>query len=88
MITSKQRSYSMKAPSRSKTLIDLKKLNTLGAEGCPACGRKFELGEAVVLACGNWEGQKYIHEDEATFDKETNSYYERRYYKGMKENSG
>jgi hypothetical protein len=69
----------------SKTLIDLEKHNTLNPEGCPACGRKFELGEPVVLACGNWEGERYIHEDEATLDKETNAYYERRYYETMKE---
>ena len=75
-----RKDYPMKGPSRSKTLVDLEKLNTLGVEGCPACERKFELGEVVVSACGNWEGQKYIHEDEATFDKETNTYYERRYY--------
>ena len=70
----------MKSHSKSKTLIDLEKVNTLNPEGCPACGRKFELGEPVVLACGNWEGEMYIHEDEATFDKKTNSFYERRYY--------
>ncbi len=75
----------MKAHARSKTLIDLEKLNTLNTEGCPACGKKFELGEPVVLACGNWEGERYIHEDEAAFDKKTNSHYERRYYEAMKE---
>jgi hypothetical protein len=64
-----------------KTLIDLEKLNTLNPEGCPACGRQFELGEAVVLAGGNWPGKRFIHEDEATFDKKTNSYYERKYYR-------
>lgn len=78
----------MEIHRKPKTLIDLEKLNTFGVEGCPACGRKFEFGEAVVLACGNWEGQKYIHEDEATFDKETNTYYDRRYYEAMKESSG
>jgi hypothetical protein len=78
----------METHRKPKTLIDLEKLNTLGVEGCPACGRKFELGEVVVSACGNWEGQKYIHEDDASFDKETNTYYERRYYKAMKESSG
>lgn len=78
----------METHPKPKTLIDLEKLNTFGAQGCPACGRSFELGEAVVLACGNWEGQKYIHEDEATFDKETNTYYDRRYYEAMKESSG
>ncbi|MFB0520039.1 MAG: hypothetical protein ACETWD_01265 [Desulfatiglandales bacterium] len=75
----------MKTSKRSKTLIDLEKLNILNIEGCPACGRKFALGELVVLACGNWEGERYIHEDEAAFDKETNSYYERRYYEKTSE---
>lgn len=70
----------MKAHGKSKTLIDLEKLNTLNPEGCPACGRRFELGEPVVLAFGNWQGKRYIHEDEAVFDKETDSYSERRYY--------
>lgn len=70
----------MKAHTRSKTLIDLERLNMLNTKGCPACGRKFQLGELVLLACGNWEGERYIHEDEATFNKKTNSYYERRYY--------
>ncbi|UCF73031.1 MAG: hypothetical protein JSW35_00745 [Deltaproteobacteria bacterium] len=75
----------MKTRKRSKTLIDLEKLNTLNREGCPACGRKFALGELVVLACGNWEGERYIHEDEAAFDRETNAYYERRYYEKTSE---
>jgi hypothetical protein len=35
----------------------------------------------VVLACGKWEGKRYIHEDEAIFNKKTSSYYEKRYYK-------
>ena len=70
----------METHRKSKILIDLEKLNTFGARGCPACGRSFELGEVVVPACGNWEGQKYIHENEAIFDKNTGQYYERRYY--------
>jgi len=68
----------------SKTLIDLEKLNTLNPEGCPACGSMFELGEPIVLACGNWEEERYIHEDEATLDRKTNAYCERRYYETMK----
>jgi len=70
----------METHRKSKILIDLEKLNTFGAQGCPACGRSFELGEVVVSACGNWEGQKYIHENEAVFDKNTGLYYERAYY--------
>ena len=48
------------------TIIDLEKLNSLNDEGCPACGRKFNLGDPVVIACGAWEGPpKFIHENEA-----------------------
>jgi hypothetical protein len=69
---------------RLKILMDLEKLNTLNEEGCLACSRKFTLGEEVVLARGKWKGFKYIHEDEAFFDKKTNEYYERRYYLNRK----
>jgi hypothetical protein len=71
----------METNHKGRILIDLEKLNTIGAEGCLACGKKFELGEAVVKACGSWEGARYIHEDEAVYDKGTKSYYEQRYYK-------
>jgi hypothetical protein len=71
----------METSHKGRILIDLEKLNTFGAEGCPACGKNFELGEAVVPALGMWEGERYIHEDEATYDENTNSYYERGYYK-------
>jgi hypothetical protein len=67
-------------PSEQKIILYLEKLNELNAEGCPACNRKFTLGETVVLACGPWEGTKYIHENEAVFDKKTALYYERRCY--------
>jgi hypothetical protein len=67
----------MENKTKIRILIDLEKLNTLNKEGCAACGRKFTLGEEVVLARGNWEGVKYIHENEAFFDKNTNEHYER-----------
>ena len=71
--------------NRLKTIIDLEKLNTFNAEGCVACGRKFVLGEPVVLACGAWEGEpKYIHENEAVFDEATATYIERRCYESRK----
>ena len=70
----------METDHKNRILIDLEKLNTPGAQGCPVCGRSFELGEVVVLACGNWDGQKYIHESEATFDKNTGLHYERGYH--------
>jgi hypothetical protein len=71
--------------NRLKTIIDLEKLNSLNEEGCPACGRKFTLGEPVVMACGAWEGQpKYIHENEAIFDPATSTYFERRCYESRK----
>jgi hypothetical protein len=71
--------------NRFKTIIDLEKLNRLNEEGCPACNRKFALGEPVVLACGSWEGEpKYIHENEAVFDETTATYFERRCYQSRK----
>ncbi len=71
--------------NRYKTIIDLEKLNRLNAEGCPACGRKFTLGEPVVLACGAWEGEpKYIHENEAIFDSASGTYFESRCYASRK----
>ena len=74
------------AKSRLKTIIDLETLNRLNEEGCPACGRKFTLGEPVVLACGAWEGKpKLIHENEAVFDETTASYFEKRCYESRKE---
>ena len=75
----------MESQRKLKILIDLEKLNTLNREGCLACGQKFTLGEEVVLARGKWEGFKYIHENEAVFDKKTNENYEKRYYEAMKE---
>jgi hypothetical protein len=66
---------------RAKFIIDLEKLNSLNEEGCPACGRKFNLGETAVLACGDWEGgPKLIHENEAVYDQKSATYYERRCY--------
>jgi hypothetical protein len=64
------------SPKKQKILIDLEKLNRLNAEGCPVCKRKFTLGETVVIAYGPWQGAKYIHENEAVFDKTTSIYYE------------
>ena len=71
---------------KHKTIIDLEKLNELNEEGCPACGRKFTLGEPVVIACGAWDGPpKLIHENEAVFDSQTETYFERRCYASRKE---
>ena len=77
----------MTTKGKLKILIDLEKINTL-TEGCLACGRKFALGEEVVLACGKWPGFKYIHENEAVFDQKTNCHYEQGYYEAMKKGSG
>jgi hypothetical protein len=67
----------MEKKRKLKILIDLEKLNTLNEEGCPACRGKFTLGEEVVLAHGSWPGLRYIHENEAFFDRNTNEHYER-----------
>ena len=64
-----------------KILKDLEKQNRLNAEGCLACGKKFSLGDEVVLARGKWKGYKYIHKNEAVFDKHSNEHYERGYYR-------
>jgi hypothetical protein len=70
----------METGKKGRILINLEKLNTLGSRSCPACGKIFEFGEAVVPALGTWEGERYIHENEAVYDKENEAYYERRYY--------
>jgi hypothetical protein len=78
----------MADPARKKHtfMIDLEKLNTLNAEGCPACGHKFTLGETVVLACGAWEGcPKLIHENEAIWDSRSGSFFERACYTSRKD---
>ena len=68
-------------PRLQKIILDVEKVNSLNAEGCPACGKKFSLGDSVVPACGAWEGgAKYIHESEAVFDRKTSSFVERRCY--------
>ncbi len=61
-----------------KKIVDLEMINTL-TKGCPACGKNFTLGESVVMACGAWEGgPRYIHENEAVFDRRTSTYVERK----------
>ena len=67
-------------PQKKKFIMDLEKLNTYNAEGCPACGMKFNLGDTVVVACGTWEGGKFIHENEAVFDERISAYVERKCY--------
>ncbi len=59
-------------------LVNLEMINTL-TSGCPGCGRPFNLGDSVIMACGAWEGgPKYIHENEAVFDPKTSTYVERK----------
>jgi hypothetical protein len=73
------------AEKGNRIVIDLAKLNELNAEGCPACGNKFTLGETAVVACGAWEGgPKIIHENEAVWDPQTSTYVERRCYEARK----
>ena len=69
----------MRTAQPKKFIIDLALLNQFNAEGCPACGHKFNLGDPVVGACGAWEGgPRLIHEHEAVFDKTNASYVEKR----------
>ena len=70
---------------KPKIIMDLEALNTTNAEGCPACGNKFNLGDTAVLACGAWgTGPRYIHENEAVKDAKTSQYFERRYFTSLK----
>ena len=63
----------------NRFIMDLAHLNALNAQGCAACGRKFTLGDPVVVACGAWEGgPRVIHEQEAVFDRSSGGYIERR----------
>jgi hypothetical protein len=72
---------------KHRIMIDLERLNSLNAEGCLACGQKFNLGDQAVLARGNWQGFKFIHEHEAVWDGRTQAHYERRHYAAMRKAS-
>lgn len=62
-----------------ETIIDREMLMTL--KRCPACNQPFNLGDPVVLACGDWHGPpRLIHESEAIFDQEQSIYIERGCY--------
>ncbi len=69
----------MKDPrkARQMVLLDHEKLNLLNPERCAACGGTFTLGETVVLACGAWEGAKYVHEMDAVWDAAAGAFVER-----------
>lgn len=68
-----------------KYIVDLNILNTHNKRGCESCNQKFNLGDTVVMACGNWANgcARLIHENEAVFDKKTQTYFERRYYQSI-----
>ena len=76
----------MKASDIKQTVIlNLEMVNRLNSRGCPACGRKFSLGDPVVMACGHWEnGSRYIHENEAVFDSKTSCWFERGFHKARR----
>ena len=65
-------------PQKRTYIMDLERLNTYNAQGCPACGNKFNLGDIVVAACGTWNGKKLIHENEAVFDEKISAYVDRK----------
>jgi hypothetical protein len=66
-----------------KSIIDREKL--MQYKTCAACGRPFNLGDPVVLACGAWEGPpKLIHENEAVYDAETSHYIERKCFQAKR----
>jgi hypothetical protein len=66
--------------------LGLEQVNQFNAEGCPACGNKFSLGDTVVVACGAWEGgPKPIHLAEAVFDPRSKEYVERRCFQASRD---
>ncbi len=65
------------SPETQPRLVDLELINTL-TDGCEVCGKPFNLGDQVVPACGNWEGVRYIHREDARFDAQRNVYMDRR----------
>lgn len=70
-----------------KYIVDLNILNTHNEKGCEACHQKFNLGDTVVMACGDWQDgcSRMIHENEAVYDPRTQVYYERNYYQAVNE---
>ena len=76
------------AKQRLRSIIDRETLMTVNAEGCAACGRKFTLGDPVVLACGAWEGKpRLVHENEAVFDRQRSVFVERKCYEAGRNRS-
>ena len=75
----------MEFKSENKYIVDLDILNTHNEKGCEACNQKFNLGDTVVFACGAWADDcaRLIHESDAVFDKNTGTWYERRYYRNL-----
>lgn len=70
---------------KNQLIMDLELLNLNNASGCAACNGTFSLGDSVVLASGGWADgcSKIIHEHEAVFDKQTDTFFERIYYNDM-----
>jgi hypothetical protein len=58
-------------PQKKTFIMDLERLNTYNEQGCPACGKKFNLGDTVVVACGSWNS-------EAVFDKKISAFVDRK----------
>ncbi len=62
--------------SPQKTIVTRELMSSMN-EGCAACGKPFEMGETVVMACGAWgDNPKFVHEKEAVYDKGQGRYVE------------
>jgi hypothetical protein len=71
------------ARERLRTIMDREQL--MHYTSCAACGRPFNLGDPVVLACGAWEGPpRPVHENEAVFDAAASRFVERRCYEARR----
>jgi|GEM_PF-356869 len=52
-----------------EVIMNLEMFNRTDSQSCPACGKKFSLGESVVLAAGDWRDDlRLIHEKETICD--------------------
>ncbi|MFP4474083.1 MAG: hypothetical protein ACLFOY_00895 [Desulfatibacillaceae bacterium] len=51
-------------------LVDREMVHNLASQGCAICGHGFAMGETVVPAEGEWEGTRYVHEQEAVWEPE------------------
>ena len=56
-----------RSKDKVRTIMDRAKMMEHNAEGCPACGRKFTLGDPVVYAGVHAELRDHLHRSGVAF---------------------